>query len=250
MGLFSRKKKARKDILTPEEIVELELLKQQEGVKIYDPTKNKNKFSLKILDAYSQDVGRGVARIDSESMHTLYASTGDVIEIIGKSRTVAKCLPLHPSDEGKGIIRIDGLGRNNSGTEIDDTITVRKIIPIEAEKVLVAPLETIPKIDERYLADSLEGVHFIKGDIVMVEYFGGRLIFQVIGVTPIADASLVTQKTVFHIAKRGEYIIGANADDEDKTKTNMTHLDIIKERYAKGEITREQFLEMKEDLKD
>ena len=84
----------------------------------------------------------------------------------------------------------------------------------------------------------------------MVEYFGGRLIFQVIGVTPIADASLVTQKTVFHIAKRGEYIIGANADDEDKTKTNMTHLDIIKERYAKGEITREQFLEMKEDLKD
>ena len=33
-------------------------------------------------------------------------STGDVIEIKGKRRTVAKCLPLYPSDEGKGIIRI------------------------------------------------------------------------------------------------------------------------------------------------
>ena len=40
----------------------------------------------------------------------LNASTGDVIEIKGKRRTVAKCLPLYPSDEGKGIIRIDGIG--------------------------------------------------------------------------------------------------------------------------------------------
>ena len=38
----------------------------------------------------------------------------------------------------------------------------------------------------------------------MVPYFGGRLTFQVIGVTPPAsDAVLVTQKTMFHIAERG-----------------------------------------------
>ena len=50
-------------------------------------------LSLKILEAYTRDVGRGVARIDYESMDTLSASTGDVIEIRGKRRTVAKCLP-------------------------------------------------------------------------------------------------------------------------------------------------------------
>ena len=38
----------------------------------------------------------------------------------------------------------------------------------------------------------------------MVPYFGGRLTFQVIGVTPAADAVLVTQKTTFHIAEKGE----------------------------------------------
>ena len=165
-------------------------------------------LSLKVLEAYTRDVGRGVARIDYDSMDTLNASTGDVIEIKGKRRTVAKCLPLYPSDEGKGIIRIDGLGRNNSGIAIGDAITVRKIKAVAAEKIVVAPLEAIPPIDERYLADALESVPLIKGDNVMVPYFGGRLTFQVIGVSPTSEAVLVTQKTVFHIAEKGETLRG------------------------------------------
>ena len=169
---------------------------------------SQNALSLKVLEAYTRDVGRGVARIDYDSMEALNASTGDVIEIKGKRRTVAKCLPLYPSDEGKGIIRIDGLGRNNSGIAIGDTISVRKIKAVAAEKIVVAPLEAIPPIDERYLADALESVPLIKGDNVMVPYFGGRLTFQVIGVTPGADAVLVTQKTVFHIAEKGETLRG------------------------------------------
>jgi len=169
---------------------------------------SENALSLKVLEAYTRDVGRGVARIDYDSMDTLNASTGDVIEIKGKRRTVAKCLPLYPSDEGKGIIRIDGLGRNNSGIAIGDTISVRKIKAVAAEKIVVAPLEAIPPIDERYLADALESVPLIKGDNVMVPYFGGRLTFQIIGVTPAADAVLVTQKTVFHIAEKGETLRG------------------------------------------
>ncbi|MDB3956874.1 CDC48 family AAA ATPase [Candidatus Nitrosopelagicus sp.] len=165
-------------------------------------------LSLKVLEAYTRDVGRGVARIDYDSMDSLNASTGDVIELKGKRRTVAKCLPLYPSDEGKGIIRIDGLGRNNSGIAIGDAITVKKIKAVPAEKVVVAPLEAIPPIDERYLADALESVPLIKGDNVMVPYFGGRLTFQVIGVTPAADAVLITQKTTFHIAEKGETLRG------------------------------------------
>ena len=169
---------------------------------------SENEISLKVLEAYTRDVGRGVARIDYDSMDTLSASTGDVIEVKGKRRTVAKCLPLYPSDEGKGIIRIDGLGRNNSGIAIGDSISVKKIKAVAAEKIIVAPLEAIPPIDERYLADALESVPLIKGDNVMVPYFGGRLTFQIIGVTPNADAVLVTQKTVFTIAEKGETLRG------------------------------------------
>ncbi|MGA9151272.1 MAG: hypothetical protein WBZ36_11890, partial [Candidatus Nitrosopolaris sp.] len=169
-----------------------------------NPKDNKDTHYLKVLGAYTRDVGRGLARIDYDTMDFLRASTGDVIEIKGKRRTVAKCLPLHPSDEGKGIIRVDGLVRNNAGVAMEDTVTVKKIKAVPAEKVIVAPLEAIPPIDERYLADALESVPLIKGDNVMVPYFGGRLTFQVVGVTaPSTDTALVTQKTVFNIAQTG-----------------------------------------------
>jgi len=194
--------------------------------KVLNVIVSQNTLSLKVLEAYTRDVGRGVARIDYDSMDSLSASTGDVIEIRGKRRTVAKSLPLYPSDEGKGIIRVDGLVRNNAGVAIGDTVVVRKIKAVPAEKVIVAPLETIPSIDERYLADALESVPLIKGDNVMVPYFGGRLTFQVIGVTPVADAILVTQKTVFQISEKGEVARGI---------TNVAYEDIggLKEEIQK-----------------
>jgi len=164
--------------------------------------------SVKVLEAYTKDVGRGVARIDYDTMDALGASTGDIIEIRGKRRTVAKSLPLYPSDEGKGIIRIDGLIRNNSGVAIGDTVILKKIRALPAEKVVVAPLEAIPPIDERYLADALEGVPITKGDNVMIPYFGGRLTFQVVGINPTADAVLVTQRTIFVISEKGEILRG------------------------------------------
>jgi transitional endoplasmic reticulum ATPase len=163
---------------------------------------------LKVLEAYTRDVGRGVARIDYDTMDSLSASTGDVIEIKGgKRRTVAKCLPLYPSDEGKGVVRIDGLSRNNADVAIGDTVSITKVKALPAEKITVAPLEAIPPIDERYLADALESVPLMKGDNVMVPYFGGRLTFEVVAVTP-ASTVLVTQKTVFSIGIKNETVRG------------------------------------------
>ncbi len=165
-------------------------------------------ITLKVLEAYTRDVGRGVGRIDYDAMDALDASTGDVVEIKGKRRTVAKCLPLYPSDEGRGVIRVDGLIRNNAGVAIGDTVAIRKIKAPPAEKVVVAPLEAIPPIDERYLADALESVPVTKGDNIMIPYFGGRLTFQVFGISPMADAVLITQRTIFAISEKGEVLRG------------------------------------------
>jgi transitional endoplasmic reticulum ATPase len=163
---------------------------------------NQNILPLKVLEAYTRDVGRGVARIDYEAMDSFGATTGDIIEIKGKRRTVAKCLPLYPADEGKNIIRIDGLMRNNAGVAIGDTVNAKKVKAVPAEKIIVSPLEAIPPIDERYLADALESTPLVKGDNIMVPYFGGRITFQVVGVTPPADAVLVTNKTLFTITEK------------------------------------------------
>src|SRR6266540_2755111 len=163
---------------------------------------------LKVLEAYTRDVGRGVARIDYDSMDSRGVSTGDIIEIKGnKRKTVAKCLPLYPSDEGKGIVRVDGLLRNNAGVAIGDSVEITKIKAQQAERIVVSPLGEIPPVDERYLADALENVPLIKGDNIAVPYFGGRLTFVVIEVTP-AAAVLVTQKTAFRISVKGEVAIG------------------------------------------
>src|SRR5207245_10088164 len=136
-------------------------------------------ITVKIMEGYNRHVGRGIARVDYEFIDSLRPSIDDVIEIRVKLRSVAKCLPLYLSDEGKGIVRVDGLVRNNAAVAIGDTVVVRKIKAVPAEKVIVAPLEAIPPIDERYLADALESVPLIKGDNIMVPYFGGRLTFQV-----------------------------------------------------------------------
>ncbi|MFY9967026.1 MAG: AAA family ATPase, partial [Nitrososphaeraceae archaeon] len=101
------------------------------------------KISLTIFEAYAKDVGRSIARINYNTMGLLTVSAGDVIEIRdevkGAKKTVAKCLRLQHLDEGKGIIRVDGLVRNNAGVAIGDTVVVRKIKAIPAEKVIVAP---------------------------------------------------------------------------------------------------------------
>jgi transitional endoplasmic reticulum ATPase len=174
-------------------------------------SQNNNIISLKVLEAYTRDVGRGTARIDYDTMASLGVSTGDIIEIKGKRKTVVKCLPLYPSDEGKGIIRLDGLVRNNAGIAIGDVINAKKIKAVPAEKVVISPLEAIPPIDERYLADALESMPLIKGDNVMVPYFGGRLTFQIVAITPppAADtAALVTNKTAFTITEKDEALRG------------------------------------------
>ena len=79
---------------------------------------SKTTINVKVLEAYTRDVGRGVARIDYDLMDNVGVSTGDIVEISGKRKTVAKCLPLYPSDEGRSVIRIDGLIRSNLGISI------------------------------------------------------------------------------------------------------------------------------------
>jgi cell division protein 48 (CDC48)-like len=91
-------------------------------------------LSLKVLEAYSTDVGRGVARIDQNSLNLLSLSEGDSVEIIGKDKTVeAKCLVLLPYDEGGGIIRVDPHISKSIGVSVGETINIRTI-KVDSEK--------------------------------------------------------------------------------------------------------------------
>ncbi|MDQ3847421.1 MAG: AAA family ATPase, partial [Thermoproteota archaeon] len=84
--------------------------------------------SLRVLAAYAQDVGRGIVRMDSRSMDILDVANGDLVEIIGDNEgTDARCYQLLPSDEDKGIARIDPALRKIIGVTVDNSVTIRKM---------------------------------------------------------------------------------------------------------------------------
>jgi len=172
-----------------------------------------------VHETYTRDTGRGVVRIDKNTMDVLMIASGDVLEVYGTQKAVAKCLPLYPADEGKKIIRIDGLIRKNCETGIGTSVVIRKIKASVAGSVMVLPLEAIPPIDARYIADALESVPLIPGQYVMVPYFGGRLTFKVVGtipeITDDVEAVIVTQKTVFGILEKNLALDSSDQSVED-----------------------------------
>lgn len=167
-----------------------------------------DQISFNVMESYTRDMGRVVARIDKTTMKFLKISEGDVIEISGKKKAVAKCFPLYPADENKKIIRLDGLTRNNCQREIGESVDLKKIKTELVDTVIVIPLESIPPIDPRYLADALDTVPIILNQYLLVPYFGGRLTFEVVNTVPSFEdktkALVVTQKTVFYIQKKKE----------------------------------------------
>jgi hypothetical protein len=87
-------------------------------------------ISLRVLENENQDEGRNIIRIDPEIMQTLNISDGDVVSIIGSQNgTDMICLSLNPNDttSDRKIVRIDSKTRDFIGTNIGDTVTVRKV---------------------------------------------------------------------------------------------------------------------------
>ncbi len=98
---------------------------------------------LKVNQAYPSDSGRGIARLDPDAMMKLQISPGDVIEIEGRRKTVAKVWRSPKRDWGKNIIRIDHFTRENAGVGVGDIIKVRKANYEPARVVILAPVKKI-----------------------------------------------------------------------------------------------------------
>ena len=96
-------------------------------------------MKLTVKPLKQKDAGRGLAAIDRQAMAEMELENGDYIIIQGETgRTVARVWPGYPEDEGKGIVRIDGRLRKETGTGIDDTVSVEKADVQPATSVTVA----------------------------------------------------------------------------------------------------------------
>ncbi len=158
---------------------------------------------LRVAEAKTKDVGRGIARIDPAVMKVLNLTPGDVIAIEGKKKTVAICWHGFPEDENRGIIRIDGNIRRNAEVGIDEKIGVRKVNAKQAEKVTLAPTEPLRIMGGgEYLWELLEGRALVRGDVIEINIMGRKLDLVVISLSPAADAAIIRRTTRIVISEK------------------------------------------------
>lgn len=143
-------------------------------------------LKLKVAEAYHNDVGRGMVRLSADSLRELGLSSGDVVEIAGKKSTAAIVWLAHPQDEGLGLIRMDGLVRQNSNTTLGDKVTIRKAEVSDAKKVTIAPITEIRFSGDfvRYVKQRFEGRPLTIGDNIVVGVLGQAITFVVSSTDP------------------------------------------------------------------
>jgi transitional endoplasmic reticulum ATPase len=131
--------------------------------------------SLRVSEALTRDVGRGLVRLDPTDMATMGVQTGETVQLTGKRSTVAKALPAYAEDRGQGQVQMDGILRENAQAGLGDRLQMQKIVCPIARSVVLAPLGEAGGIgsDQRHMTSVLEGLPVSTGDKVRSTFMGG-----------------------------------------------------------------------------
>jgi len=180
-------------------------------------------MSLRVAEALSRDVGRGVVRIDARDMAGLNVSAGDVIRLAGKRESVAKVLPAYADSSAKGSMQMNGILRENTQTAIGEWVTVEKLKASPAKVVLLAPLastRTTPvQSDLRYVARVLDGLAVTEGDKVRATFLGGLNREFIVATTDPHGPVVIHANTTVKIK-------GESAEQPGREHTGVTYEDI------------------------
>ncbi len=165
--------------------------------------KNEEKIVLKVAEARSRDVGRGIARIDPVIYEKMGLMPGDTIIIEGSKLTAATVMRGYPEDEGTGVIRIDGHTRRNAGVGIDDRVTVRKVVANPASHVTFAPTQPLRIMGgEEFLKQLLEGRVLTRGDVITINVMGNPIDLIVTSIKPAKEVVIITRNTEIKISEK------------------------------------------------
>jgi transitional endoplasmic reticulum ATPase len=155
---------------------------------------------LKIEESPQQHVGRGRAIIDPKIIEDQKWNSGQILELTYNKKTHVKLWPGAPEEYGSGIIKIDGMTRQNIGAGIGDKISLKTVEAVNAEQIVLSPTEKIAAegLQEYMIYNYLNHV-FTTGDSVSLNtQMGGRVQFIVTSTKP-SKPVLVTENTVFKL---------------------------------------------------
>ena len=129
----------------------------------------------RVTEALARDLGKGLVRLDPADIERLGLKVGDVVELIGRRKTVGRLVPTYSAHRGRDRVQIDGVTRENAGVSIEHPVQVRPAPSREAELVVLIPMSAPPTEDElRSLPRMLAGLPVTVGDRVRVNLIGQR----------------------------------------------------------------------------
>ena len=102
-------------------------------------SKDPTEVQLEVIKAYPNDSGRGIARLDPDTLLHLKLSPGDIIQITGGKTTAAKVWRADRQDWNTDTVRIDGFTRQNASVGLGERVTIKKVDAIPAEEITFAP---------------------------------------------------------------------------------------------------------------
>jgi len=163
---------------------------------------------LRVSEAKVKDVGRGIVRVDPHDLEQMETEVGDIVEIEGKRKTVAKVMPAFQEDRGKSMIQMDGLLRGNAQISLDEKVNLHKIEGFPAEKIILSHLTLTKSIkgdgDAKYIGSLLDGLPLIEGDTIRANLFGSRSQDFVVMNTIPKGAVVIRSNTKIEIKEKGE----------------------------------------------
>jgi len=133
-----------------------------------DPKESEIRLKVGELTA-REEAGRGIVRLDSNTMGKIGIKEGDVIEIESGKKTAAIAVRAYPSDVGLNLIRMDGITRRNCDTGVGEFVKIRKADVKEARSITFAPAQRgiMIHISPNLIKQNIFMRPMVKGDIIV-----------------------------------------------------------------------------------
>jgi transitional endoplasmic reticulum ATPase len=158
-------------------------------------------ITLRIAEASQRHVGKGIAVIDPKVVEDNKWETAQILELVGNRKSHVKLWPGTIEDYGTGIIKIDGIMRQNIGAGIGEKVSVKKVDAAQADQVTLSPIEKLSAEGfQEYMQANYIGHVLTNGDTLLVAtQLGGKTQLVVTSTSPAGKPVVVTAQTKFKL---------------------------------------------------
>ena len=176
--------------------------------------------TLRVSEALSKDVGRGLLRMDPADLSRLGVQVGDAVAVTGKRTTIGKVMPAYSDMRGQSRVQMDGLMRDNAGVGLDESVTLSKTSVQPADRVQLVPQRITPSDrDLPYIGRLLDGLPVMAGDRIRATLFGSRTADFTVEATVPKGPVLINSQT--------QLVIGASKEkDRGEARRRFSYEDI------------------------